>query len=138
MDDIIIVAYDLSWPLLFDKEADLIRQALGKRLEGIEHFGSTAVPGLAAKPVIDIMIATRTPEDWPSLPGATGATWLRLLAGQPGPKPDVFSSKGCRHMASSGRITFMSSRETARTGDGGCGFATICGCTSRRPSGMRL
>jgi GrpB-like predicted nucleotidyltransferase (UPF0157 family) len=51
-----IVPYDPSWPLLFQAEAMVLRQALGTWLVGpIEHIGSTAVSGLAAKPVIDIM-----------------------------------------------------------------------------------
>jgi len=51
-----IVSYDPSWPSRFQEEADLLRRALTRWLAGpIEHIGSTAVPGLAAKPVIDIM-----------------------------------------------------------------------------------
>ncbi len=51
-----IVPYDASWPMLFHKEADALRQALATWLIGpIEHIGSPAIPGLAAKPVIDIM-----------------------------------------------------------------------------------
>jgi GrpB-like predicted nucleotidyltransferase (UPF0157 family) len=51
-----IVSYDPAWPTLFEQERALLDAALGKWLTGpIEHFGSTAVPGLAAKPVIDIM-----------------------------------------------------------------------------------
>jgi GrpB-like predicted nucleotidyltransferase (UPF0157 family) len=51
-----IVSYDSAWPLLFEQEAAVLRQALAAWLAGpIVHIGSTAVPGLAAKPVIDIM-----------------------------------------------------------------------------------
>jgi GrpB-like predicted nucleotidyltransferase (UPF0157 family) len=51
-----IVSYDPAWPLRFAEEADVLRRALGRWLAGpIEHIGSTAVPGLAAKPVIDMM-----------------------------------------------------------------------------------
>ena len=51
-----IVSYDPAWPSLFQQERALLDAALGEWLAGpIEHFGSTAVPGLAAKPVIDIM-----------------------------------------------------------------------------------
>jgi GrpB-like predicted nucleotidyltransferase (UPF0157 family) len=56
-----IVPYDSAWPLLFEEE----RQALGRTLAAwlagpIEHIGSTAIPGLAAKPVIDIMAGVQT------------------------------------------------------------------------------
>ena len=52
-----IVPYDLRWPDLFEAEADFLRRTLPRRLvRRIEHFGSTAVPALAAKPIIDILI----------------------------------------------------------------------------------
>jgi GrpB-like predicted nucleotidyltransferase (UPF0157 family) len=58
MDDVRIVPYDPAWPALFRIEATRLRAALDPDLGlGIEHFGSTAVPGLAAKPIIDILIA---------------------------------------------------------------------------------
>jgi GrpB-like predicted nucleotidyltransferase (UPF0157 family) len=58
MDDVEIVPYDPDWKVLFAVEADRLRAVLDSGLiVGIEHFGSTAVPGLAAKPIIDILIA---------------------------------------------------------------------------------
>jgi GrpB-like predicted nucleotidyltransferase (UPF0157 family) len=59
-----IVPYDARWPARFDTEKALIEQAIGRWITGgIHHVGSTAVPGLAAKPVIDIMVGV---EDLPS------------------------------------------------------------------------
>jgi GrpB-like predicted nucleotidyltransferase (UPF0157 family) len=56
-----IVAYDSSWPRLFEQEADVLRHALAAWLTGpIEHIGSTAIPGLAAKPIIDVMAGVET------------------------------------------------------------------------------
>ena len=56
-----IVAYDLLWPRFFVDEAEVLRHALAPWLAGpIEHIGSTAIPGLAAKPIIDIMAALET------------------------------------------------------------------------------
>jgi GrpB-like predicted nucleotidyltransferase (UPF0157 family) len=58
MDDVEIVPYDPVWETLFAVEAQQLRAALDPRqVLGIEHFGSTAVPGLASKPIIDILIA---------------------------------------------------------------------------------
>ncbi len=54
---ITLVAYDPDWDTLYRREATRIRAALGDRLLLIEHVGSTAVPGLAAKPKIDIVVA---------------------------------------------------------------------------------
>lgn len=52
---IIVVDYDPLWPLLFRKEADAISRILGDNLVLIHHIGSTSVPFLATKPIIDIM-----------------------------------------------------------------------------------
>ncbi|MBV9401898.1 MAG: GrpB family protein [Bryobacterales bacterium] len=53
---ILLVAYDPTWPDRFQHEAERIRKALGEQVLRIEHVGSTSVPGLAAKPVIDILL----------------------------------------------------------------------------------
>jgi hypothetical protein len=56
-----IVPYDPSWPARFDEERERLLEAIGAWLVGpIEHIGSTAVRGLPAKPVIDIMAGVRT------------------------------------------------------------------------------
>lgn len=56
-EEISIVPYNPKWPVLFEKESDFLRQNLPASLiTRIEHFGSTAVPGLAAKPIIDILV----------------------------------------------------------------------------------
>jgi GrpB-like predicted nucleotidyltransferase (UPF0157 family) len=61
MDEVEIVDYDPRWPLLFDEEARRLLAVLDPSLiVGLEHFGSTAIAGLAAKPIIDILIAVRS------------------------------------------------------------------------------
>ena len=52
--EIVIVDHDPLWPGKFQKHAGIISQALGPNALAIEHVGSTSVPGLAAKPIIDI------------------------------------------------------------------------------------
>src|SRR6266404_9333247 len=59
-------AYDPEWPEQFAREADRIRFALGARALRIEHVGSTSVPGLAAKPVIDILLVVENSADEPA------------------------------------------------------------------------
>ena len=49
--------YQSGWIELFEQEAARLSRALGERALSIEHIGSTAVPGIAAKPIIDIMVA---------------------------------------------------------------------------------
>ena len=63
-----LVAYDPSWPAQYEAEARAIRAALA-RLTGFElaHFGSTAIPDLAAKPIIDIMLISGDQAAWPTL-----------------------------------------------------------------------
>lgn len=53
---IAIVDYDLSWPHTFAREAKRIRAALGDVVVLLEHVGSTSVPGLAAKPWLDMLL----------------------------------------------------------------------------------
>jgi GrpB-like predicted nucleotidyltransferase (UPF0157 family) len=60
-DEIDIVDYDPNWPRLFEEERALIERALPPdQLLAIEHAGSTAIPSLAAKPIIDIFLAVRS------------------------------------------------------------------------------
>ena len=54
---ITLAEYDPRWPTLFDREAARIRAILGSTAILVEHAGSTSVPGLAAKPIIDIVLA---------------------------------------------------------------------------------
>ncbi len=58
-----LVDYDPAWPELFAREAQQIAAALGARALGIEHVGSTAVPGLAAKPIIDLVLVVTDSAD---------------------------------------------------------------------------
>ncbi len=59
-----IVPYDPAWPALFAAEAAHLRALVPAWLIGrIEHFGSTAVPGLAAKPIVDMLLEVRSMED---------------------------------------------------------------------------
>jgi GrpB-like predicted nucleotidyltransferase (UPF0157 family) len=58
-----IVDYDPAWPWLFEREARRIQTALGNRTLLIEHVGSTSVPGLAAKPRIDVLLVVADSAD---------------------------------------------------------------------------
>ena len=59
MQHIRVTAYNPAWPAAYEKEARQIRKALDGLLVEIHHIGSTAVPGLMAKPVIDILPVVR-------------------------------------------------------------------------------
>jgi GrpB-like predicted nucleotidyltransferase (UPF0157 family) len=58
-----LAEYDPTWPDLYEREAEKIRAALGDRIRVLEHAGSTSVPGLAAKPIIDIVLAVADSAD---------------------------------------------------------------------------
>jgi GrpB-like predicted nucleotidyltransferase (UPF0157 family) len=60
-----IVDYDPSWPTLFETLRSRLLLALGIIADSIEHIGSTAVPGLAAKPIIDLDIVVASATDLP-------------------------------------------------------------------------
>ena len=60
---IVLVEYEEAWPTRFEREAKRIRAALGVRALEVEHAGSTSVPRLAAKPIIDIVLAVPDSSD---------------------------------------------------------------------------
>ena len=60
---IIITDYNTQWPVLFIKEKQNISKAIGQLVLAIEHIGSTSVPGLGSKPIIDIMVGVKRFED---------------------------------------------------------------------------
>jgi GrpB-like predicted nucleotidyltransferase (UPF0157 family) len=53
---IVVCDYDPNWPILFEQESTSIKQALGSFALAVEHAGSTAVPGLPSKPIIDVLV----------------------------------------------------------------------------------
>jgi GrpB-like predicted nucleotidyltransferase (UPF0157 family) len=60
----LLVDYDPEWPFLFEEEKDRLQSVLLGIPRGIEHYGSTAVPGLRAKPIVDILIGILPLNDW--------------------------------------------------------------------------
>lgn len=63
---ILIQDYDPKWPKLYEREAGRIRGVLGQRVLRLEHAGSTSVPALPAKPIIDIILAVADSSDEPA------------------------------------------------------------------------
>ncbi len=61
--EIVIADYDPAWPDRYAAERERIAAALGEHALRIEHIGSTAVPGLAAKPIVDILVEVTRVED---------------------------------------------------------------------------
>lgn len=63
---ITLIEYDPHWPELFNQESYRIQSILGRRALQLEHVGSTSIPGLCAKPIIDILLAVADSSDEPS------------------------------------------------------------------------
>jgi GrpB-like predicted nucleotidyltransferase (UPF0157 family) len=75
-----VVDYDPAWPGLFAREADRVRAVLGDRVSQLEHIGSTSVPGLAAKPIIDMLLVVPDPGDEPAyLPDLEAAGYVLVI-----------------------------------------------------------
>src|SRR6187401_609033 len=78
-----LVDYDPAWPGLFAREAERIRATLGERVVLLEHTGSTSVPGLAAKPIIDMTLAVPDSSDEESYAPALEAAGFVLRIREP-------------------------------------------------------
>ena len=79
-----IVEYDPQWPERFRHERDRIAAALGRAAIRIDHVGSTAVPGLAAKPIVDINLIVADVEDEASYLPALERAGYELRVREPG------------------------------------------------------
>lgn len=60
---IVVSDYDPNWPALFEQERTSIKNALGSFALAIEHMGSTAIPGLPSKPIIDLLVGVSSLEE---------------------------------------------------------------------------
>jgi GrpB-like predicted nucleotidyltransferase (UPF0157 family) len=83
MSPVIIADYDPRWPDQFNRESDRIRTVLGPRALRIEHVGSTSVPGLAAKPVIDILLVVADSADEGSYASSLESAGYRVVIREP-------------------------------------------------------
>lgn len=103
MFPIVVVAYDPTWPRMFERERAAIRSALGDLRVEVEHIGSTSVPGLAAKPKIDIVIGLPR---WEDLDAAVDALLRIGYEHEPQlPRPRTFSMK--RGRPTTHRVRFV-------------------------------
>jgi GrpB-like predicted nucleotidyltransferase (UPF0157 family) len=78
-----VVDYDPDWPHLFEREAERIRDVLGERVVQLEHVGSTSVPGLAAKPIIDALLVVPDSSDEPAYVPDLEAAGYKLVIREP-------------------------------------------------------
>jgi GrpB-like predicted nucleotidyltransferase (UPF0157 family) len=84
-----LAEYDPSWPQLYEREAARIRAALGPKALRVEHVGSTSVPGLAAKPIIDIdLVVADSSEEVAYVPELEAAGYVLRIR-----EPDWFEHR---------------------------------------------
>jgi GrpB-like predicted nucleotidyltransferase (UPF0157 family)/pimeloyl-ACP methyl ester carboxylesterase len=81
---ILIAPYDAGWPRVFARERNRIVDALGPTALRVDHVGSTSVPGLAAKPIVDINVSVRDPDDEAAYVPALTAAGYVLRVREPG------------------------------------------------------
>jgi GrpB-like predicted nucleotidyltransferase (UPF0157 family) len=81
---IVMADYDAGWPGRFAVHRERVRRALGPAALMIEHIGSTAVPGLAAKPIIDVLVAVADADDESHVAPALRAAGYELRVREPG------------------------------------------------------
>lgn len=92
---IVVVDYDPSWPERFRREAVRIRAALGDAALRVEHIGSTAVPGLVAKPILDVLLVVKGSGDETSyVPALEEAGYVLRVR-----EPDFFEHRMLRTAA---------------------------------------
>lgn len=82
--EIAIADYDPAWPARFEEERARVGRALGETARRIEHIGSTAVPGLAAKPVVDVLVTVADPDDEDATVPALRKAGYELRVREPG------------------------------------------------------
>lgn len=83
VDRVEVIAYDPAWPTVFETIVKLVRVALGDAVLGLDHVGSTSVPGLAAKPVIDLVLTVADSTNEASYVPALTAAGFDLTVREP-------------------------------------------------------
>jgi GrpB-like predicted nucleotidyltransferase (UPF0157 family) len=107
---IVVSDYDPAWPATFEQERTSLHTALGSLVLTVEHIGSTAVPGLAAKPIIDLQLSVHSLADM-----------------RPGCQASFSSGRDPGH----GHTTSMFCNETIPGGNAAFCFVTTCATIPR-------
>ena len=89
---IALEAYDTAWPALYRGQAARVRGALGERALDVQHVGSTSIPGLSAKPIIDmLLIVADSADEAVYVPALEGAGYILRIR-----EPDWFEHRMLR------------------------------------------
>ena len=112
-----LVPSQAEWPERFARERARIAAALGGTAELIEHVGSTAVPGLDAKPIVDILVAVADPGD-PAARAALEARRLRAARRRGRGAPHVPHARSATSTSTCGSPAAPTSRATSSSATG--------------------
>jgi GrpB-like predicted nucleotidyltransferase (UPF0157 family) len=130
------VEYDPGWPALFEREEARIRSILGDRVVRLEHTGSTSVPGLAAKPIVDITMTVADVLDEAAYAPDLEAAGYRLVIREQ--EPDWFDHRVFKGPDTNINLHVFSAGCREPTGwsgfETGCGPTTTIGPCTSRPS----
>ena len=126
---VVVVPYNPQWPALYEQEAQAIGQSLGENLTAIHHIGSTSVPGLAAKPIIDIMPVVRDLAQVDACSARFEALGYEVMGELASPAAAISARAA---MSAPTRSTFFS-RTTAPTSTATWRCAIICAATPPTP-----
>ncbi len=86
---IVLAEYDPAWPGIYRREAERVRSILADRVLRLEHVGSTSVPGLAAKPIIDMLLVVASSAEEPAyVPAMEGGGYVLRIR-----EPDWFEHR---------------------------------------------
>ena len=124
-----LVEYDPAWPERFEVERSRILSALGQRARRIEHIGSTSVPGLVAKPIIDVVVELDDPEDDASYQSLLESAGFVLRVREP--RHRMYRRRSATCTCTSTRLAAMRWRITSCCATGCVVTRTIAGSTLR-------
>jgi GrpB-like predicted nucleotidyltransferase (UPF0157 family) len=125
-----IVPYDPAWPELFAQLGRELRGGLGEVALRIDHIGSTSVPGLAAKPVIDVQVSVAAFEPLEAFKGP-----LERLGTSTAPATPSAPSATSGSLAAAGEPTSTCGGRAASPSSGRCCSVTSCApILLRRPT----
>jgi GrpB protein len=126
-DPITVVSYDPAWPETFRQLGAQLREALGGVALRIDHIGSTAVPGLAAKPIVDVQLSVERLE-----PVEPGRRWRRPVRIPGPPTPSAPSGTSASVQASAAPMSTFGGR-AASPSSSPCCSVTSSGPIPQRP-----
>lgn len=120
MRKVVVSPYNVHWPSMYDEEAGKLRTIFGEQLVAMHHIGSTSVPGLEAKPIIDILVVVQDIARVDAINHEMQAFGYEVKGEYGIPGRRFFRKAGM-----SGLTTFTSSRRTVLTLNGIWLFGTI-------------